>query len=177
MTPPPRPWPCGSAHTKISMAMSPSSTARVARMASPWSSTATASMSSPATIPTGRSPKSFRGTRTRRTSAACSGPLGIGFIRAHSPQAKGRIERLWATLQDRLTSELRLRGINTLEGGNAFLPEFLADFTHRFARPPADATPVWRPAPRDLDQLLSCRYPRTVARDNTVRLGARWEQI
>src|SRR3989441_5844311 len=71
--------------------------------------------------------------------------LGIGFIRAHSPQAKGRIERLWGTLQDRLTSELRLRGISTLEGGNAFLPEFLADFTRRFARPPADATPAWRP--------------------------------
>src|SRR5258708_9057060 len=103
--------------------------------------------------------------------------LGIGFIRAHSPQAKGRIERLWGTLQDRLTSELRLRGINTLEGGNAFLPEFLADFTRRFARPPADATPVWRPAPRDLDQLLSCRYPRTAARATTCPLGLRWVQI
>ena len=103
--------------------------------------------------------------------------LGIGFIRAHSPQAKGRIERLWGTLQDRLTSELRLRGIRTLEDGNAFLPEFLADFTHRFARPPADATPVWRRPPRDLADLLSCRYPRTVARDNTVHLGARWVQI
>ena len=73
--------------------------------------------------------------------------LGIGFIRAHSPQAKGRIERLWGTLQDRLTSELRLRGIRTLEGGNAFLPEFLADYTRRFARPPTDSTPAWRPAP------------------------------
>jgi transposase len=103
--------------------------------------------------------------------------LGIGFIRAHSPQAKGRIERLWDTLQDRLTSELRLRGISTLEDGNAFLPEFLADFTCRFARPPADATPAWRPVPCDLADLLSCRYPRTVARDNTVRLGARWVQI
>jgi hypothetical protein len=103
--------------------------------------------------------------------------LGIGFIRAHSPQAKGRIERLWGTLQDRLTSELRLRGIRTLEGGNAFLPEFLADFTRRFAWPPADATPAWRPVPRDLADLLSCRYQRTVARDNTVRLGARWVQI
>lgn len=103
--------------------------------------------------------------------------LGIGFIRAHSPQAKGRIERLWGTLQDRLTSELRLREISTLEGGNAFLPEFLADFTRRFARPPADATPVWRPVPRDLADVLSCRYQRIVARDNTVHLGARWVQI
>ncbi len=103
--------------------------------------------------------------------------LGIGFIRAHSPQAKGRIERLWGTLQDRLTSELRRRGIRTLEDGNAFLPEFLADFTRRFARPPADATPAWRPVPRDLADLLSCRYQRTVARDNTVHLGPRWVQI
>ncbi|OLD07967.1 MAG: hypothetical protein AUJ09_01110 [Firmicutes bacterium 13_1_40CM_3_65_11] len=103
--------------------------------------------------------------------------LGIGFIRAHSPQAKGRIERLWATLQDRLTSELRLRDIKTLEAGNAFLPEFLVDFTDRFARPPATPAPAWRPAPRDLEQLLSCRYQRTVARDNTVHLGLRWVQI
>src|SRR5437899_5529277 len=103
--------------------------------------------------------------------------LGIGYVAAHSPQAKGRIERLWSTLQDRLTSELRLRGISTLEGGNAFLPEFLADFTRRFARPPADATPAWRPVPRDLADLLSCRYQRTVARDNTVHLGLRWVQI
>ena len=103
--------------------------------------------------------------------------LGIGFIRAHSPQAKGRIERLWDTLQDRLTSELRLRGVSTLDAGNAFLPEFLADFTRRFAQPPADATAAWRPVPRDLADLLSCRYQRMVARDNTVRLGARWVQI
>jgi hypothetical protein len=103
--------------------------------------------------------------------------LGIGFIRAHSPQAKGRIERLWDTLQDRLTSELRLRGISSLDAGNAFLPEFLADFTRRFAQPPADPTPAWRPVPRDLADLLSCRYWRIVARDNTVHLGARWVQI
>src|SRR3972149_453134 len=103
--------------------------------------------------------------------------LGIGFIRAHSPQAKGRSERVGATLQDPLTSELRLRGIHTLEAGNAFLPEFLADYTRRFARPPADSAPAWRPAPRDLDPLLSCRYSRLVARDNTVGLGPRWVQI
>ena len=103
--------------------------------------------------------------------------LGIGYIAAGSPQAKGRIERLWRTLQDRLVSELRLRGLATLEAANAFLPEFIADFNHRFAHAPADATAVWRPVPRDFDRLLSCRYPRTVVRDNTVRLGARWLQI
>jgi hypothetical protein len=103
--------------------------------------------------------------------------VGIGYLAAGSPQAKGRIERLWRTLQDRLVSELRLRGIATLEAANAFLPEFLADFNRRFAHAPAEATAAWRRPPRDLAQILSCRYQRTVARDNTARLGARWIQI
>jgi transposase len=103
--------------------------------------------------------------------------LGIGFIAAHSPQAKGRIERFWQTLQDRLVSELRLRGIATLEAANAFLPTFLADLNTRFARPPADPRGAWRPAPRDLAAALSCRYTRRVAHDNTVRLGPRWVQL
>ena len=103
--------------------------------------------------------------------------LGIGYIPAGSPQAKGRIERLWRTLQDRLVVELRLRGISTLEAANAFLPDFLADYNRRFAHPPADPTPVWRRPPSDLANVLSCRYTRIVARDNTVRLGVRWAQI
>src|SRR5947209_5218487 len=103
--------------------------------------------------------------------------LGVGFIAAQSPQAKGRIERLWATLQDGLTSELRLRGIATLEAANAYLPEFLADFQRRFPTPPASPTAAWRPVPRDLELILSCRYRRVVARDNTVQLGGRWLQV
>jgi len=103
--------------------------------------------------------------------------LGVGYIAAGSPQAKGRIERLWRTLQDRLVSELRLRGIATLEAANTFLPEFLADFNRRFAHAPAEGTPAWRRPPRDFTELLSCRYERTVARDHTVRLGARWLQL
>ena len=103
--------------------------------------------------------------------------LGIGYIQAHSPQAKGRVERLWQTLQDRLVSELRLRRIATLEAANAYLPTFLADFNRRFTCPPEDPTAVWRRPPRDLDRLLSCRYSRRVAHDNTVRLGPRWVQI
>lgn len=103
--------------------------------------------------------------------------LGIGYIAAGSPQAKGRIERLWRTLQDRLVSELRLRGISTMEAANAFLPAFMEDFNRRFTHAPAEATPAWRRPPRDLDEILSCRYGRTVARDNTVRLGPRWIQI
>jgi hypothetical protein len=63
--------------------------------------------------------------------------LGMGYVQARSPQGKGRVERLWGTLQDRLVSELRLRAVTTRAAANAFLPEFLADFNRRFARPPA----------------------------------------
>jgi transposase len=103
--------------------------------------------------------------------------LGIGYIPAGSPQAKGRIERLWRTLQDRLVVELRLQQVTTLEAANAFLPAFLADFNRRFAHPATDPAPAWRRPPGDFANVLSCRYARTVARDNTVRLGTRWAQI
>ena len=103
--------------------------------------------------------------------------LAVGYIAARSPQAKGRVERLWGTLQDRLVSELRLRGIRTVEAAQAYLPEFIADFNHRFAKPPADPRSVWRRPPRDLALLLGCRYRRVVARDNTVRLGPRLVQL
>jgi helix-turn-helix protein len=103
--------------------------------------------------------------------------LGVGYIAAHSPQAKGRVERLWQTLQDRLVSELRLRGIATRAAANAFLPTFIADFNSRFAVPPAKPTAVWRRPPRALDRLLGCRYHRRVAGDNTVTLGARCVQL
>ena len=99
--------------------------------------------------------------------------LAVGYIAARSPQAKGRVERLWGTLQDRLVSELRLRGIRTVEAAQAYLPEFIADFNRRFGKPPADPQPVWRRPPRDLALRLGCRYRRVVARDNTVRLGPR----
>ena len=103
--------------------------------------------------------------------------LGIGYVQARSPQGKGRVERLWETLQDRLVSELRLHDIATRAEANAFLPSFLAAFNRRFARGAADPHPVWRRPPRDLEVVLSCRYQRMVARDNTVRLGPRLIQI
>jgi transposase len=103
--------------------------------------------------------------------------LGIGYIAAHSPEAKGRIERLWATLQDRLVAELRLRGISTVAAAAASRPTSLADHNRRFAQPPAEAVAAWRRPPRDLADRLACRYTRRVARDNPVRLGARLVQI
>ncbi len=119
----------------------------------------------------------LRGTQDPTHFGRILQELGIGYVPAGSPQAKGRIERLWRTLQDRLVSELRLRGLATLEAANAFLPAFLGDFNRRFAHAPADALAVWRRPPRDFAELLSCRYERVVARDNTVRLGGRWLQI
>jgi transposase len=103
--------------------------------------------------------------------------LGVGYIAARSPQAKGRIERLWETLQDRLVSELRLRRIATIEAAQAFLPTFIADYNRRFGKPPATAAAVWRRPPPDLPIRLGCRYHRQVARDNTVQVGPRWVQL
>lgn len=99
--------------------------------------------------------------------------LGIEVIYALSPQAKGRVERLWGTLQDRLVSELRLVGAKTVEAANAVLEASRADHNQRFAIPPADATPAWRPVRRgiDLSRLCSFQYEATVLNDNTVRLG------
>lgn len=119
----------------------------------------------------------LRGTQDPTHFGRMLQSLGIGFIPAGSPQAKGRIERLWQTLQDRLVSELRLRGIATPEAANAFLPAFRADHNRRFARPPARPRPAWRLPPRELPLLLGCRYHRRVAADNTVRLGLRGLQL
>src|SRR3990172_2558130 len=99
--------------------------------------------------------------------------LGISYIAALSPQAKGRIERLWQTLQDRLVVELRLHRIPSREEAGAFLPEFVADFNRRFALPAREAQTAWRRPPRELDRILGCRYTRTAAHDNTVRLEER----
>lgn len=103
--------------------------------------------------------------------------LGIRYVAAHSPEAKGRIERLWRTLQDRLAAELALRQIVTLEAAEAFLPAFIRRYNRRFARRARQSTPAWLRAPRHLDRILACRYRRVVARDNTVRLLGRVLQI
>jgi len=75
--------------------------------------------------------------------------LGITFIAARSPQAKGRIERLWGVLQDRLCSELRLAQACDLDSANAVLRVFVADYNRRFARRPRDLQTAWRPAPEN----------------------------
>jgi transposase len=103
--------------------------------------------------------------------------LAIRFIAASSPQAKGRIERLWATLQDRLATELRLKGLDTLADASAYLPAFIERYNRRWACDPREASSAFRTVPRDLDRILACRYERVVARDNTVSLHGRWVQL
>lgn len=99
--------------------------------------------------------------------------LGIERIDALSPQAKGRVERLWGTLQDRLCSELRLAGARTVEEANRVLEAYRPKHNRRFAVAPADAQPAWRtrPSEEERERAISFRYRATVLNDNTVRLG------
>jgi len=104
--------------------------------------------------------------------------LGIESILAHSPQAKGRIENAFGTLQDRLVKELRLAGVDTIERANHFLEiRFVPFWEEHFAvrpRQPRDAHRRLEPDQR-LEQILSIRVGRTVAQDHTVKWdGVRW---
>lgn len=96
--------------------------------------------------------------------------LGVEMIFASSPQAKGRVERLWGTLQDRLLAEMRLERIATIEAANTFLARYLERHNGRFAVAAADATAAWRPLPAGLavDDVCCLKYARHVAADNTV---------
>ena len=99
--------------------------------------------------------------------------LGVQLIHALSPQAKGRVERLWGTFQDRLASELRLAGAATCEEANQVLRRFLPRHNRRFvvsAQLPETAWVEW-PKGRSLDELFCFKYRRVVLNDNTVRIG------
>jgi transposase len=103
--------------------------------------------------------------------------LGITYIAAQSPQAKGRIERLWGTFQDRLTSELRLARASDIASANQVLRRFLPDYNRRFGRAPRDAEKAWRPAPENLDRICCFRHERSVSNDNVVQWDGRRFQI
>ncbi len=98
--------------------------------------------------------------------------LGIASIAAASAQAKGRVQRLWGTCQDRLVSELRLAGADDLAGANVVLERFIPRFNANFSVPARIESPAWRPAPakRDLDRICAFRWRRVVGNDNTVRV-------
>src|SRR5258707_5953234 len=103
--------------------------------------------------------------------------LGITFIAAQSPQAKGIVERLWGVLQDRLSSELRLAGAVDLDSANAVLRTFLADYNRRFTRPPPATPTAWRPAPQNLDRIVCFVHERVVSNDNIVQWQGQRFQI
>ena len=90
--------------------------------------------------------------------------LGVQHIRAHSPQAKGRIERAFGTLQQRLVLELRLAGASNLEQANAVLQRFIPRYNAQFAVPPAEAEDAFRPVPShiQLDHVFCWKEPRTL---------------
>lgn len=106
--------------------------------------------------------------------------LGINVIYAESPQAKGRIERLWGTFQDRLISELRLEGVCTLEEANRYLHTvFLPRHNKKFIRKPRVEEKAYRPIPQgmDLSQILCIKDRRQVQGDNTIGYDTRIYQI
>ena len=109
----------------------------------------------------------------KKPARSSDGPsaLGIEWIAAHSPQAKGRIERLFETLQDHLVKEMRLAGIDTIEGANLFLElRFLPEWEQRFTVAPRNPRNAHRRLGRDqrLEKILSVRVARKVAQDHTV---------
>jgi transposase len=103
--------------------------------------------------------------------------LGITYIAARSPQAKGGVERLWGTFQDRLTSELRLAGAHDLVTSNQVLRRFLPEHNRRFGRAPRETEKAWRPAPKHLDRICCFHHERLVSHDNVVQWDARRFQI
>ena len=96
--------------------------------------------------------------------------LGIHPIRARSPQAKGRIERLWGTLQHRLVVELRIAKVASLDEANAFFPSFIHRFNQRFAIPSDNSEPAFRttPSPALLSRILCFEYRRKADHGSTL---------
>lgn len=108
--------------------------------------------------------------------------LATELISAHSPEAKGRIERLFETLQDRLVKEMRLAGVNNPDEGNTFLEEiFISKFNERFAVPSAKDGDVHRPLAKtdqkNLNRIFSIQSKRKVNNDFTIQFKNHWYQL
>jgi transposase len=105
--------------------------------------------------------------------------LGVQLIHAHSPQAKGRVERLFGTLQDRLVKEMRLRGISSIAGANEFLKEYLPIYNRRFGKKATEAENLHRPIPKGLniDRILCIKTERTLKNDFTIAHNRKLYQI
>jgi transposase len=123
-------------------------------------------------------PEQLRGDPLRTQFARALQELGIEWIAAHSPQAKGRIERLFETLQDRLVKEMRLAGTDSIPAANHFLQmHFIPEWEKRFTVTPRHPRNAHRRLGREhrLEEILSVRVARQVADDHTVSWdGERW---
>jgi len=105
--------------------------------------------------------------------------LGVEVIHAHSPQAKGRIERLFGVLQDRLIKEIRLKGVKTREEANEFLKWYLPVYNRKFRMVAANKADVHVKPPKrfNLDKHLCVKTVRTVRNDNTIAHNGKLYQI
>ena len=131
------------------------------------------------TTRTGRSPHRPQAATDPTQIARALGQLGIELIPAHSPQARGRMERLWETWQGRLPQELRLAGIRTLEAANAFLTStWVPVHNQTWTVPPANDGTAFVPyAGGQLDRICALQHDRVVGNDNCVAFGRRRLQI
>lgn len=106
--------------------------------------------------------------------------LGVGILFAHSPQARGRGERLNGSFQGRLVAELKRAGITDCDAATEYVnKKFIPRYAKTFGREPADPQPAWRPVPAgmNLKHVLCAKYTRTVANDNTIQFKARSYQL
>lgn len=97
--------------------------------------------------------------------------MGIKLIYAHTPQAKGRVERANQTLQDRLVKEMRLAGISSMAEGNAYLPSFISAFNRKFAVKPRDSANLHRPLTQqdNLDDIFTIQSTRVLSKNLTCQ--------
>jgi transposase len=103
--------------------------------------------------------------------------LSITSIRSQSPQARGRVERLWGTFQDRLVSHLRLSGAETIEQANQVLQKYLTVHNRKFTVPAANPQSVFLTPVRGWRSMFCLKYQRTVGMDNVVRFGNQRLQV
>jgi transposase len=127
----------------------------------------------------------FRITSDRRIAveptqfARAMHELHVELISAHTPQAKGRVERVNGTLQDRLVKELRYGNICDIDAANAFLPSFITAYNARFAKLPLADADAHRDCPNvdELDRILAVRHRRVISKNLTVHFENQVLQI
>lgn len=105
--------------------------------------------------------------------------LGVNIIKAYSPQAKGRIEKLWNTLQSRLIAELKIENITTIEEANAFLPQFIKRFNAKFGVIPENPKSAFRALQQNLnlDYILCIKEERTIIERTAFSYHSKYYQL